>query len=77
MKKMIKFPSIEQYRNIIQSVIHATQYRGQDADDNPIIDESAELPLFRLVVQLNFMERMRESVTIKQMGFGHNQERIL
>lgn len=38
MKRMIKFPSIEQYRNIVKDVGHKTAYCGKDENGEPIFD---------------------------------------
>lgn len=46
MKRMIKFPSIEQFRNVIRNVEHAAQYVGQDPVTNtPIMNRGAKLPV--------------------------------
>jgi hypothetical protein len=42
-KKMHKFPSIEQFRNVIQNVQHQARYDGDDKDGNPIYVDR-ELP---------------------------------
>jgi len=44
MKKMIKFPSIEQFRNVVVSVSHSAKYLGQDDENNPIFNEEAIMP---------------------------------
>lgn len=38
MKRMIKFPSIEQYRNIVKDVGHRTAYCGKDENGESIFD---------------------------------------
>jgi len=42
--KMIKYPSIEQFRNVIHDVKHSAQYQGMDEDGNPIMDINAKMP---------------------------------
>jgi len=44
MSKHIKFPSIEQYRNVVRSVIDKTQYIGKDENDNAVFDRNKSLP---------------------------------
>lgn len=44
---MIKFPSIEQYRNVIRQVKDRAQYMGQDEDGNPIFDRNAKPPTLK------------------------------
>jgi len=46
-KKMYKFPSIEQFRHLIQEVQHRARYRGDDENGDPIYDEEAKLPTLR------------------------------
>jgi len=38
--KMIKFPSIEQFRSIVRDV----KYQGKDENGNPIMDKNAKMP---------------------------------
>lgn len=45
--KMYKFPSIEQFRHVIQAVQHRARYRGDDENGDPIYDMDAELPVLR------------------------------
>lgn len=55
-QKMHKFPSIEQFRNVIQEVNHRTRYKGQTEDGNPIYDEGPmDMPTlsFRGTVKLH------------------------
>jgi hypothetical protein len=39
--------SIEQFRNVCKNVQHKAQFRGMDADGNPIIDRGAKMPMIR------------------------------
>ena len=52
---MIKFPSIEQLRNVIRHVKTNAQYAGKDNDGNAIYDNSRQLPTlkFRGTVKLH------------------------
>lgn len=44
-KRLIKFPSIEQFRSVIRDVEHTAQYIGQDPEtDEPIYNRGAKLP---------------------------------
>jgi hypothetical protein len=54
-KKIYKFPSIEQFRNVIHEVSHRTRYRGREENGEIIYDDSATLPtlLFRGSVKLH------------------------
>lgn len=47
MSKMIKWPSIEQYRNLVKNVQMKNRYRGKDADGEPIFDAFAKLPTLK------------------------------
>lgn len=47
MPKMIKFPSIEQFRNIIRHIRISAAYAGQDKDDNAIYDYNRPVPTLR------------------------------
>lgn len=44
MEKMIKFPSIEQYRNIIKQVRLEHDYQGKDENDYPIYKHNSDFP---------------------------------
>jgi hypothetical protein len=44
---MIKFPSIEQYRNAIRNVKQRVSYRGRDTDGQPILDLTAPIPTLK------------------------------
>lgn len=52
---MIKFPSIEQFRNVVRHIRSHTQYVGKDEDGNAIYDQSRALPTlkFRGTVKLH------------------------
>lgn len=52
---MIKFPSIEQFRNVIRHVQQHTRYAGKDENGNAIYDQSKPLPTlkFRGTVKLH------------------------
>lgn len=41
---MYPFPSINQFRNVVSTVRHQAQYKGQDAEGNPIMDRAAKAP---------------------------------
>ena len=47
MSKFSKYPSIEQFRTVIRNVQHTTQYQGQDADGNAIMNRYAILPTLK------------------------------
>lgn len=55
MEKVYKFPSIEQFRNVIHQVTHRARYIGNDEQGEPMYDESASLPVltFRGSVKLH------------------------
>jgi hypothetical protein len=44
MQKFINFGSIGQFREIIKNVQHVAQYKGQDAEGNPIYNHNALMP---------------------------------
>lgn len=46
MKKLIKMPSIEQFRNVIHNLTKASRYQGLDEDNEPIYSE-VELPILK------------------------------
>lgn len=43
-KKMIKYPSTEQFRNVISNINRSYNYIGQDEDGNPIYDQTLPKP---------------------------------
>ena len=45
--KFIKFPSIEQYRNIVKDIQHRAAYVGKDENGNPIYDRTLEKPTLK------------------------------
>lgn len=56
MAQFVKFPSIEQYRNVISTIDHHTTFTGQlDAENKPVYDKTRPLPtmLFRGTVKLH------------------------
>jgi len=52
---MIRFPSIEQFRNVIKNVTHRAQWAGRDAAGEPVFNRDAVLPKlkFRGTVKLH------------------------
>lgn len=46
-KEVYKFSKIKRFRNVIEAVKHATYYVGKDENDEPIYDESRELPVIK------------------------------
>lgn len=44
-KRMIKFPSISQFRNVVQTVTNRAQYVGKDVDGNAVYDTTKPLPI--------------------------------
>ena len=50
MKRMVKFPSIEQFRNIIKNVQHSAQYVGyDDVTNTPIMNRGAKMPVITAI----------------------------
>lgn len=50
MKRFIKFPDIEQFRNIVRNVQHAAQYvRRDEKTGKPIMDLLAPIPIVKAV----------------------------
>lgn len=47
MPKLIKMPSIPQFRNVITDIGHVARYKGQDENDEPIYDRNAKMPTVR------------------------------
>lgn len=47
MTEMIKFPSIEQFRNVIRHIRISAAYVGQDKDDNAIYDYTRPVPTLK------------------------------
>lgn len=45
--RMLKWPSIEQYRNVIRNVQHRAQYKGKDESGEAIMDRGAALPTLK------------------------------
>jgi hypothetical protein len=52
---MIRFPSIEQFRNVIKNVTHRAQWAGRDEAGEPVFNRDAALPKlkFRGTVKLH------------------------
>lgn len=46
-QRMIKFPSIEQYRNVVHNVTSRTRYVGKDANGDPVYDQDRTLPTLK------------------------------
>lgn len=44
---MIKFPSINQYRNTVKAAKGRGQYVGRDANDEPIFNSALTAPVIR------------------------------
>jgi uncharacterized protein YozE (UPF0346 family) len=69
MKKMIKFPSIEQFRTVVTNVNRHFNYIGLDENGDAIYDVTLPKPKLTLKVLSNYMEQMRQFViTLKVMG---------
>lgn len=53
--RLIKFPSIEQYRNVVRNVQHKAQFAGIDEFGKPIMNRAAVLPplIFEGTVKLH------------------------
>lgn len=49
MNEVIKFPSIEQYRNIRRNVEWRAQFKGLDENQQPIMDRMAKLPTIKFI----------------------------
>jgi hypothetical protein len=49
MKRHINFGSVEQFRNVVQSVKWTAQYQGEDEDGQPIMDRGAKLPTVKAI----------------------------
>lgn len=47
MKKLCKFPEIEQYRTIVDGIKYRTQYVGKDLNGIPIYDDTITLPIIK------------------------------
>ena len=48
MKKFIKYPSIDQYRNIVKHISHSASFVGMDENDEPIYDGLLPKPVLKL-----------------------------
>lgn len=44
-QRMIKFPSISQFRNVVHTVVSRAQYVGKDENVEPVFDEAKPLPV--------------------------------
>lgn len=49
MKTIIKFPSIENFRNIVHNVNHRATYVGKDEEGNPIYNPTLPKPILKFV----------------------------
>lgn len=45
--KFVKFPSIDQFRNIVKNITFSSAYVGQDENDKPIHDMTRERPVIK------------------------------
>jgi len=46
--KHIKYPKTEQFRNIVTTITNKTRFIGLDENEEPIFDESKELPIIKV-----------------------------
>lgn len=78
MKKLCKFPDIEQYRQIIQYVKGRTQYVGKDDNGNALFDESIKLPTLKFTGTVK-LHGTNSSVTLSKDGdiYAQSREQIL
>lgn len=49
MERMIKYHSINQYRDVVRNVKHKAQFVGLDSDGNAIMDLSAKMPTLKFI----------------------------
>lgn len=49
MSTLIKFPSIEQFRNVRRNVEWRSQYQGEDGNGEPIMNRNAKLPTLTFI----------------------------
>lgn len=72
--RLIKFPSIEQYRNVVRNVQHKTQFVWLDEEGKPIINYAAILPklTFEGTVKLH---GTNASVVVSPLGMQWAQSR--
>lgn len=49
MTEMIKFPSVEQFRNVVKRVGDRARWVGKDENDDPIFDPTRPIPTLRFV----------------------------
>lgn len=47
MTRMIKWPSIEQYRSAVHNVVHSAHYVGKDENGDPIYDTTRNKPVLK------------------------------
>lgn len=72
--RLIKFPSIEQYRNVVRNVQHKAQFVGLDEAGEPIMNRAAVLPrlTFEGTVKLH---GTNASVVVSPLGMEWAQSR--
>ena len=49
MERMIKYPSINQYRDVVKNVKHKAQFVGLDSDGNAIMNRMAKMPTLKFI----------------------------
>lgn len=78
MKKMCKFPEIEQYRHVVQYIKNKTQYIGKDENGYPIYDENIVLPKITFSGTCK-LHGTNSGVTINKDGeiYAQSRERVL
>ena len=78
MKKLCKFPEIEQYRQIVQYVKGRIQYVGKDDNGNAVYDENIKLPTLKFSGTVK-LHGTNSSVTLSKDGdiYPQSREQIL
>ena len=73
-RRMISFPEIEQFRNIVKYVSDRVRYSGKDEYNNPIFDLSKKLPIltFNGTVKLH---GTNSGITLTKNGDMYAQSR--
>lgn len=77
-KECIKFPSIDQFKNVIKQVSNSTRYVGLDSDNNPIFDHTKKLPTLEFTASVK-VHGTNASIRLDSDGeySAQSRERIL
>lgn len=69
-KRLVQYPSIEQYRNVVKNVQHSAAYVGQDEDGNAIYDSLKPKPTLTFIASEKIHGCLRYDTLVTTKEFG-------